>query len=128
MIIKENMEALRMKTTLVDLTPATSTRFNTNPEKKISGVVLALFLIFFFCARGFAAPVDVNTASADAMADALAGVGPKIASAIVQYREKNGPFTSVEDLLSIKGIGPKVLEKNKADLLIDNQSPKSTTE
>ncbi len=57
--------------------------------------------------------INVNTASADALAEILTGIGPKKAEAIVAYREANGPFKSVDDLLQVKGIGPATLEKNR---------------
>lgn len=57
--------------------------------------------------------INVNTASADALAEILTGIGPKKAEAIVAYRETNGPFKSVDDLLQVKGIGPATLEKNR---------------
>lgn len=51
-----------------------------------------------------AAPVDLNTATEDEL-DALPGVGPTIAAAIVAFRTENGGFASVDDLLDVKGIG-----------------------
>ena len=51
-----------------------------------------------------AGPVDVNRASADEL-DALPGVGPATAQAIIDYRTKNGPFRRVDDLLEVPGIG-----------------------
>ena len=51
-----------------------------------------------------AAPIDLNTASEDEL-DELPGVGPSIAAAIVAFREENGGFASVEDLLDVRGIG-----------------------
>jgi competence protein ComEA len=65
-----------------------------------------------------AAPVDVNSASAQEIADALQGIGAKKAAAIVAYREQNGPFGAVEDLVNVPGIGPKLLENNKSDILL----------
>lgn len=56
--------------------------------------------------------VNINKASASEIADALTGIGEKRAEAIVAYREKNGSFTSLEELLNIKGVGEKVIEKN----------------
>jgi len=50
------------------------------------------------------APIDVNTATEEEL-DALPGVGPSIAAAIVAYREENGGFTAVEELLEVPGIG-----------------------
>ena len=64
----------------------------------------------------FAASVNVNSASAAQIAKALSGVGDKKAQAIVKYRKKNGRFTSVKDLLNVKGIGPSIIKNNKKDI------------
>lgn len=53
--------------------------------------------------------INLNTADAAALEE-LPGVGPAIAARIVEHREKNGPFTSVDDLLEVSGIGPAKLE------------------
>lgn len=53
--------------------------------------------------------VDLNRGSL-AELQTLPGIGPKTAQAIVSYREDVGPFKSVDDLLKVKGIGPKKLE------------------
>ena len=54
--------------------------------------------------------LNVNTASSDQL-QALPGIGPKKADAIVSYRSANGPFQQVDDLVQVKGIGPKTLDK-----------------
>lgn len=54
-------------------------------------------------------PVDVNTATEQQL-DALPGVGPSTARAIIAYRLQHGPFARVEDLLNVRGIGPAKLE------------------
>ena len=54
-------------------------------------------------------PVDLNQASA-AELDGLPGIGPATAAAIVDHREQNGPFASVEDLEAVRGIGPAKLD------------------
>jgi competence protein ComEA len=54
-------------------------------------------------------PVNLNTASEDEL-DGLPGIGPTTAAAIVSHREKVGPFTSVDDLLDVRGIGTSKLE------------------
>ena len=56
------------------------------------------------------ARVDVNTASADLL-DTVPGIGPALASRIIEYRERNGPFRSPEGLEAVRGIGPRSLEK-----------------
>lgn len=55
-------------------------------------------------------PVAVNTADAEEL-DTLPGVGEVIARRIMEEREKNGPFYYPEDLMNVKGIGEKTLEK-----------------
>jgi competence ComEA-like helix-hairpin-helix protein len=52
------------------------------------------------------APIEINTASTEDFAK-LPGIGPELARRIVAYRTKHGPFHRVEDLLVIRGIGPK---------------------
>lgn len=64
-------------------------------------------------------PVNINTADAQTIANALTGIGKKRAEAIVAYRTKNGPFKSVDDLSNIKGISKKVLEKNSGKILLN---------
>lgn len=59
---------------------------------------------------GAPAVVDLNAATADQL-DALPGVGPATATAILAYREANGPFRSVDDLLEVRGIGEAKLEQ-----------------
>ena len=63
-----------------------------------------------------AEPVNINTADATALAKALNGVGPAKARAIVSYRDKNGPFKSVDQLAMVEGITQKLIEKNRADI------------
>jgi competence protein ComEA len=55
------------------------------------------------------APLDLNTATATDL-EALPGIGPTLAAAIVADRERNGPFGSVDDLLRVRGIGEGRLE------------------
>jgi competence protein ComEA len=51
-----------------------------------------------------AGPLDLNTATAEQL-DELPGIGPSIAAAIVEHRERVGPFATVDDLLDVPGIG-----------------------
>lgn len=73
-------------------------------------LVFLLSLPFTVLAAG---AVNINTADAQTIASSLTGIGQAKAEAIVEYREANGPFRSVEDLLQVKGIGEKTLESNR---------------
>ena len=53
--------------------------------------------------------ININSATA-AELDSLSGIGPTKAQAIIDYRNQNGPFRTVDDLLNVPGIGPKTLE------------------
>lgn len=66
-----------------------------------------------------AASINLNTADAATLSQALTGIGASKAEAIVAHREARGPFTSVDDLLEVKGIGSATLEKNRARLTVD---------
>jgi competence protein ComEA len=61
---------------------------------------------------GLAAPVNLNTATV-AQLDALPGVGTSTAQRIVEYRQKNGSFKKIEELMNVKGIGEKSFLKLK---------------
>ena len=56
-------------------------------------------------------PVNINKADAVTLAESLRGIGLKKAEAIVAYREANGPFRSVDELVNVKGIGERTLEQ-----------------
>lgn len=64
-------------------------------------------------ALAWSGPIDINTADAQTIADNLKGVGLAKAQAIVAYREQNGPYKSLDDLVSVKGIGNKTLARNR---------------
>jgi len=67
----------------------------------------------------FAAPVNINTADAQTLAQNLKGIGESKAEAMVQYRETNGAFTDLNSVTLVKGIGQKTVEKNKEDILFN---------
>ncbi|MGH8523785.1 MAG: ComEA family DNA-binding protein [Gammaproteobacteria bacterium] len=73
--------------------------------------------LFLFNALAFAGEsVNINSADAATLANALKGIGPVKAEAIVAYREEHGPFKSVDDLVMVQGIGEKTVEMNRESL------------
>lgn len=65
-----------------------------------------------------ASVVNINTASAEELA-ALEGIGEKTAQNIVEYRDANGPFAAIEDIMNVKGIGEKKFEKIKENIAVE---------
>jgi len=57
--------------------------------------------------------VNLNAADAETLRRDLFGIGAAKAKAIIAYRESNGSFTAVDELLEVKGIGKSLLEKNR---------------
>jgi competence protein ComEA len=70
------------------------------------------------------ATVNINTASAKEL-DALPGIGAKTAALIVEYRQKNGPFKKIEELMNVRGVGEKSFLKLKPQLTVG--TPKAET-
>lgn len=83
----------------------------------------ACLMIWFFaagiCTMSWAAEmVNINTATEDELMK-LDKIGPAKAAEIVKYRNENGPFTSIEDLKKVKGIGDATFEVNKDRIIAD---------
>jgi competence protein ComEA len=72
----------------------------------------------------WAGPIDINKADAKTIAKELDGIGLSRAQAIVEYREKNGAFKSVDDLRKVKGIGAKTLEQNRSNIRFEGAETK----
>jgi len=91
---------------------------------KLLGKVMVVTSIALAASLTNAAPVNINTAGIKALAENINGIGPKKAEAIVAYRNAKGPFKSIEELTNVKGIGLKLIEKNKADLYVSDAAIK----
>jgi competence protein ComEA len=63
--------------------------------------------------------VNINTDSAEMIAENLSGVGISRAEAIVAYRENYGPFYSAEELTAVRGIGKNTVEKNADRIVVE---------
>ena len=83
---------------------------------------LKIILLGILLGLSFAAvaqdSLNINTASAEMLAETIDGVGERKAEAIVRYREEHGPFASVDELLEVSGIGPKTLERSRDKLKV----------
>lgn len=73
-------------------------------------IVILILAVFFLTANIALAALNINKASKKELTG-LAGVGEKKAEAIIDYRKENGDFKKIEDLMKVKGIGPKVYKK-----------------
>lgn len=98
--------------------------------RSVSGrVLVSLSLVLFLCAALGAAkkkppvkPVNINTASSEELQQ-VPGIGPATAQKIWQMRKSYGPFKSVDDLLAIRGLGEKRLNKMRKYLTVGKASP-----
>lgn len=81
-------------------------------------IIIATFVAALFSSSLFAAPVNINKASAEQIADALNGIGMAKARAIVEYRKKNGKFKKAEDIVKVKGVGPAIFAKIRKDVKV----------
>jgi competence ComEA-like helix-hairpin-helix protein len=84
-------------------------------------ITIAVMITLTFSVGAFASQaekVNINKASVEELST-LKYIGEKSAQKIVAYREKNGPFKSIEDLVNVPGVGPKTLEVNKDKITIN---------
>lgn len=77
-----------------------------------------LFLVCSLLISTAFAAVNINKASAKDISAELTGIGIVKATAIVSYRDKNGPFKTMEQLTEVKGVGLKTVEKNRKNILL----------
>lgn len=92
---------------------------------------LSIFLLFLLLAiapypAGANETVDINTADAAELARVLDGVGRSRAEGIVEHREKFGPFTSIDELRYVNGIGAATIERNRGRITVGaEQAPRT---
>jgi len=79
---------------------------------------MAAIAAFVVSSIASAAPVNINTASAAEIAEALNGIGLSKAQAIVEYREAYGLFSRADEIVFVRGIGDSTYENNKTDILV----------
>ena len=96
-------------------------------------VLVSLWLILFLLAAASSAkkkpplkPVNINTATSEELQQ-VPGIGPATAQKILQMRKSYGPFKSVDDLLAIRGLGQKRLDKMRKYLTVGKAAAPKTT-
>lgn len=82
--------------------------------KRIASLLSLLCAMVFWASLALAA-VDLNTADKAAL-EAVKGIGPKKAEAIIKYRTEHGSFKSVDDLAKVKGFGKKTVDKIRSEV------------
>lgn len=87
-------------------------------KKLLSSLILSVVMAM----PAFAA-VNLNTAT-QAELEAVKGIGPSKAKAIITYREKNGGFKSVDELAKVKGFGKASVAKLKGEFEVPAEAPK----
>lgn len=85
---------------------------------KILKHVLPLSAVVF-PVLSLAGPVNVNTADAETISEELRGIGLSKAQAIIEYREKHGPFQNSDELSLVSGIGERTVELNGDDIRVE---------
>jgi competence protein ComEA len=80
--------------------------------------LLLFFVMLTVPAVVLADPVDINSADVETLASNIDGVGTQKAIAIVRYRDANGPFSSLDDLANVQGIGMKTIDRNRDKLTV----------
>ena len=89
-------------------------------KRILTGILASLLSVWAWAAE----PVNINTASAEEISENLKGIGPSKAQAIVKYREANGDFDHVDELVNVKGIGVRTVDLNRGMILLqDAQEP-----
>ncbi len=89
--------------------------------KKFFVLSVVMFIVIGFAGNGAWAKesgkININKAPVEELVQ-LDRIGEKYAQRIVEHREKNGPFKLPEDIMNVKGIGPKVYEANKDKIAV----------
>ena len=86
--------------------------------KKYFFILLLLFPVLLYAGSN---SVNINTANKETLMT-IKGVGESRAEAIIQYREKYGPFTSVDQLADIRGIGQSLVDSNRDTLTVKDNN------
>jgi len=86
-------------------------------------LLLVVIIVFSICLAPLLSAkemkkININEASVAELTQ-LKRIGPKIGKRIVEYRENYGPFVLPEDIMKVKGIGPKIFQLNKDRITVE---------
>ena len=84
--------------------------------KNVIGSLMLLTMLMMTVKPVMAEVVNINKANAEALQQNLQGVGAVKSKSIVDYRKKNGPFKSLDDLKDVPGMGEELIKKNKKNM------------
>jgi len=85
---------------------------------KVATCILAISILMVPIYMMAAEKINLNTATVGELTK-LKRIGPAYAQRIIDYREKHGPFERIEDLMKVKGIGPKTFNANKDMITVE---------
>lgn len=94
---------------------------------KLYVLLVALALVLSPVALAADEVVDINTASAAELARVLNGVGRARADAIIEHREQFGPFSSIDELRYVSGIGAATVERNRDRMTVGDSAQTAAT-
>ncbi len=84
--------------------------------------IFTLLILMLVSGLAAADMINLNTADANSLAKTMDGIGLTKAQAIVAYRDQHGGFSSVDQLLQVKGIGKKTLDRNRDKISLETGS------
>jgi competence protein ComEA len=105
--------------------------FTGNFQRRIDMKIFPASLPAFLLACLIALPawaadsVNINTASAEEIAATLSGIGLSKAQEIVRYREANGTFAHIDELVKVKGVGLKTVDRNRDKITLQVKPAKA---
>ncbi|MDF1615690.1 ComEA family DNA-binding protein [Desulfurivibrio dismutans] len=77
------------------------------------------FCFVLFTLGSALAGLNINTADQEQL-QGLTGIGPVTAAAIIEYRENNGDFASIDELVQVRGVGPRTLENLRDSVTVED--------
>ena len=80
--------------------------------------IISCSILLALSSLSFADPVNINLADASEIAKSIKGIGINKAELVVAYRNTHGPFTTVDEMALVKGIGSKTVELNRENIVI----------